>query len=172
MSISCEICGKLYGSKAGLRSHKLNYHSKKEFICDICGKLSKSKALLARHHKTVHVGNRDFKCDHCKFSGKTKSRLLEHFQSMHVEKKCSQCEFKTTVFQKLRNHQIAHRDEPYSSCDKCDFLYTQEINFLKHKTKMHPPENKSRISLIKCNMCSFTARLRMSLKKHAQLKHS
>ena len=105
--VSCEICGKSFGSESGLRSHKLNTHSDTIFTCEICGKESKSKILFNNHMKT------------------------------HLEKNCDQCDFKTNTKFGLRNHRIVHGDKPYFTCDKCDFVYTQKANFDIHVQKKH-----------------------------------
>ncbi|XP_055749458.1 zinc finger protein 892-like [Salvelinus fontinalis] len=51
---TCEICGKTWATKSGMRSH-LVIHKKKHYTCDVCGKVFRLKSLFTMH-QLRHTG--------------------------------------------------------------------------------------------------------------------
>ena len=49
----CDICGKSYANKAGLKIHKLHVHEKysEEVPCDVCGISFRTRDLLKQHQE-------------------------------------------------------------------------------------------------------------------------
>jgi hypothetical protein len=84
-----------------------------EFMCEICLKVFMSKAYL-EVHKRFHTKEKPFKCSHCPKSFYAQHHLRSHELSVHFpgteEFPCSLCERKFTTREYLYVHRKWHRD--------------------------------------------------------------
>ena len=90
---SCSVCGKLFGTKSGLRRHLMNKHNiskeknskeKKLFVCPVCEKTFIKQKHLTCHDK-VHKEAKElpFPCSLCTKSFKTNNGKRKHQRKIH-----------------------------------------------------------------------------------------
>ena len=53
-------------------------------LCNICQKVYKSKASRSTHIKSAHE-ERSYPCDQCQYKARAKGNLKSHIQSVHAE---------------------------------------------------------------------------------------
>lgn len=82
----------------------------KNYKCDLCNKLFSTKAQLANHSNRMHGGAKSYACDYhrCNFSYTTKASLQVHQLRMHGEKKykCLECNLKFSMKGDLNQHYL------------------------------------------------------------------
>jgi len=81
----CDVCGKNFGSKTELKTHKKNVHIEekdKPFGCDYCGKRFSNMTVYKNHCK-LHTGVRDEMCTICGKGFVTRRALRKHERSVH-----------------------------------------------------------------------------------------
>lgn len=84
---TCEICPKLYDTKAELRHHVRHAHTENKdnaedkHQCTLCGRLFRRKQLLL--HMIHHSEERKFPCPLCDWKFKTKYQLQRHTRNIH-----------------------------------------------------------------------------------------
>ena len=112
----CDICGKSYANKAGLKIHKLHVHEKysEEVPCDVCGISFRTRELLKQHQEREHSESPKFACEICGQRFGNSYHLKRHASSHSDEGfPCSQC---SRIFKRkdgLDTHFAhAHRDKP------------------------------------------------------------
>lgn len=67
-TLSCDVCGRLMGSKLTLRKHMKSLHpedGKHDYGCPICLKISPNKKALTEHIRRVHKAGYNHKCTIC-----------------------------------------------------------------------------------------------------------
>ena len=67
--------------------HNKKVHEGVEFCCDICGKDFAFKKGLRRHIITVHEGKKDFECNKCDHKFTQKNNLKCHIEEVHENKR-------------------------------------------------------------------------------------
>ncbi|XP_066598006.1 zinc finger protein 729-like [Prorops nasuta] len=78
---TCEICGKLWGSRVDYWKHVMGVHSDTvPLICGVCLKVFPDVIQLSSHVKTKHwpLTNGDFSCDICGRPYSNKSKMSRH----------------------------------------------------------------------------------------------
>ena len=106
----CDICGKVYKSQKGLKSHRNHVHDKfKPFECTICNKSFGHKGKLKVHIRTVHQKLRLHKCTICDKLYKEKVTLTKHEYAVHGDGNskpynCNDCDSRFTFNNKLTRH--------------------------------------------------------------------
>ena len=56
--LQCDVCGKIYGSREGLRAHRIGKHEEKKFHCQSCPKNFTRRCNLTRHVRR-HVAKQE-----------------------------------------------------------------------------------------------------------------
>ena len=116
----CELCSKGFKSQAQLTLHLKMHANDRRFVCHVdgCGKSYVTKALLTKHVKTVHLGERPYLCPYCDKTYPKIYDLKNHIRS-HTGERPFQCDvcFKDFAHKVVwRRHMLLHE----SSKDKKD----------------------------------------------------
>ena len=115
----CDICGKVFKSRKGLKSHRNHVHEKlKPFECTICNKIFGHKGKLKVHIRTVHQKLRLHKCTICDKSYKEKVTLTKHEYAVHGD----------------------GNSKPYN-CNDCDSSFTFNNKLTRHMKNVHNKKN-------------------------------
>ena len=135
-----------------------------------------------------------FKCGQCIKAYPLKHHLDRHIFMAHKRKKNKHCDFCGKNFFNLHMHLIKHfgefyiKDEKLYQCKKCDNVYIELNDFMKHTTesdcfkkpKKHKnsekPQNKSikksyKSSNHKCEHCNGSFRDKTGLNHHTKMVH-
>lgn len=158
----CEECGKGFGTKGALISHKLTHSDDRPFACSVCQKKFKSKRNC-QDHETTHSGS-GFPCSHCNLVLKSKGTHWLHMRvHSNVKKyKCNYCgneykhsqTLKVRLFQNhkffctkylttklvIQDHLIWHTGQRPYECPFCDKTFSNGSNYRSHKNKAHAAE--------------------------------
>ncbi|XP_061569492.1 general transcription factor IIIA, b [Cololabis saira] len=166
-----EGCGKNFGKKKQLKSHKsehdqLLYHCtvsgcKREFPS--CGKL--------KHHERVHEGYPCNKED-CPFKGKTWTELVKHTKEHKVKLPCGECKklFNNSWFLSRHVLYLHSGKKKLFSCPRegCDKKFTRHLKLESHVVGEH--KGKKSFSCPHAN-CGKSFAMKESLRRH-EVAHS
>ena len=109
-AFKCNICLKLFVSKADLNAHYRIHTGERPFAFQLCDKKFAQKTHLVQHQAT-HSGVRSFKCSICQEGRYFKTKLgLNQHMVFHYEPKfaCSHCDYKTYTTSDLKKHEKLH----------------------------------------------------------------
>ena len=109
-AFKCDVCLKIFKSKADLKAHYRTHTREKPFSCQVCDKKFAQKQHLVQHQAT-HSEVRSFKCSICPEGRffKTKNQLFKHMV-FHYEPKfsCKYCFYKCHRKADLKKHERTH----------------------------------------------------------------
>ncbi|RZC32448.1 zinc finger protein 271-like [Asbolus verrucosus] len=158
----CDICGKTFKQKAGLKDH-MQMHSK-YFHCEKCGTTHKQLLDYVTHMR-IHSDKMDFQCIFCDYATDNIVEITQHLNTSHVEEKpytCDICNKHFPIFKWYKEHENDHNNlKPYQ-CDLCDknFAYSRYLSV--HKALVH----KTNPDLHECVVCKKQYQHKNSLKLH------
>ncbi|XP_040179335.1 zinc finger protein Xfin-like isoform X2 [Rana temporaria] len=103
--------------------------------CEVCGKVFGSKSNLEKHLQ-IHTGQRPYPCSDCEKSFSCKNHLITHQRSHTGERPfaCNQCDRKFIKQQHLVLHQVVHTGEKPYSCPVCGKGFTRQSSVVKHSS--------------------------------------
>ncbi|KAJ8931771.1 hypothetical protein NQ314_015303, partial [Rhamnusium bicolor] len=110
---SCNICGKTFTRRGGLKRHSKIHLGIKPFECNKCGKTFVEKGTLNRHSLT-HTGEKPFECNLCGKVSTRKDQILEHINKHHPN--AVNCDF--VITEHKRNEVDDFKSENKSLRDK------------------------------------------------------
>ncbi|VEN37686.1 unnamed protein product [Callosobruchus maculatus] len=183
----CLHCEARYKKEASLDDHIVKKHP--EFISSVTRKIYKCAQCSYKtikknlnNHMAVHDPSYKLNsCSHCNATFKCKSSLNDHVLKKHPDfvgslnrkiLKCTNCNFKTTMKNRLVKHTSAvHagiRIKPkLLKCIHCDAIVTSKVNLTDHVVRKHPAFIGSVTSRIyECTQCIYK-----TIKKHDFMKH-
>ncbi|XP_077335053.1 uncharacterized protein LOC143979339 isoform X2 [Lithobates pipiens] len=193
MSLSCEVCGKVLGSKRTLDKHLQIHTGERPHACDECDKRFSCQSHLDAHMRT-HIGERPYKCNKCdrRFfnhqhlvlhqvvhtgekpyscpvcgKGFTRQSSVVKHSGIHAEQKpfvCSECGKSYCQYASLVVHQRQHSGEKPFVCKYCDQAFPCKDTMLNHQGT-----HTRTFPCAKCDKC-FISRSR--LLKHKQKVHT
>lgn len=104
--------------------------------CDVCRKVFNSKARL-KDHKRIHSGERPFECDICQRRFIQLSHLRHHLRIHTGERpyQWSICNIRFTQMSTLNQHRTIHTEEHPFQCDICRQIFTRKSSLNKHKLR-------------------------------------
>lgn len=120
-------------SNSSLSLHTRNIHENTEsFVCDICAKIFRTRALLRLHSET-HITTGRIKCNVCNLSLKNKKTLKTHLQTHSTAKTDQICTICGKVMQNktaLKNHMRNVHVEAIHKCNFCDKRF-KDLKYFK-----------------------------------------
>uniref|UniRef100_A0AAV2LND6 C2H2-type domain-containing protein n=1 Tax=Knipowitschia caucasica TaxID=637954 RepID=A0AAV2LND6_KNICA len=163
----CTICGKVYRSDSGLRTHMLRHTSDiitgteinptadkdvaedaalkpapKIFACIKCGKTF-SAFLKLRLHLRVHTGRRVHPCRDCPrvflSPSLLKQHAMTHSDHMHTCEHCGKSFKNIRVYQDHRN---LHTKELMRPCETCNRVFWTRNSYVCHVKRCPQPRSK------------------------------
>ncbi|XP_017259262.1 oocyte zinc finger protein XlCOF6 isoform X2 [Kryptolebias marmoratus] len=165
-SYRCDDCSKLYGSLAGLQSHRATHSSDSRFLCPQCGKRFKTRDGLEGHLRT-HTGERPFRCPHCPKDFTALAGLNVHVRQHTGERPyvCTVCGKGWPSGGDLQKHMRTHTGERPYVCQDCGKAFSISCHLTEHR-RIHTGEKP-----FCCPECGKCLRRKFDLKKHI-LSHS
>lgn len=174
--VTCEICGKQIQENIFMNNMILHkrYHTIQDFKCE-CDIHLKSYAQKKRHYEEFHrpanarkrasnnpsadgMNMQPHICDICGKVLISFSTLKEHIRRTHANLHCEHCnkDFGSALNFKQhwrKKHPDLELELPanWFSCDQCDAAYPQKIDYIKHLTMNHGPED---MKPLKCGICA------------------
>lgn len=181
----CELCDKIFASKAKLNRHQANIHDIGVVwhYCDIeeCNYKCKDKYNLKKHK--AHIHDIGVKWNYCPVEGcnekfKISSDLRRHTRGVHeIDTNWHYCDidgcnekFNTTTNLKRHKQTVHNIDTVWYFCDHCDFKAKAKADIKNHTFRLHNPD----IELIQCDIegCDKKFKLRQDLVKHKKFVHN
>lgn len=148
---NCEICGKVYKYRAGLKVHMDHAHrkdqEKKLFTCEVCGSTYTKKGSL-NHHIIIsnHMTEKQKsamrlakKCKHCGKLFGCNTKLSRHISQVHMREKKHSCHFCGKGFDdtsNLRQHLQTHTGEK-PNCEICKMSFRSRRKLCGHMMEAH-----------------------------------
>jgi len=177
INFPCNICEKVFNSKASLASHKRT-HTTIIFKCDKCDRNFKKKFIFEKHVKNC-TGKKSgvFKCDSCNKIFKIKSYFEKHITQCNnkiikkIEKfECDKCNriFKTFFYYNKHIERCNGKCTNLENfkCDKCNKIFKKQKNYLNHINKCNF-QNKKYF----CEICNKEFKHQRALNGHISCVH-
>ena len=170
---NCEICGKDFASKNGLKDHYNTFHNGlRPYFCEICSKHFSQKVALEAHFRRQHQESSDqFTCDICKKTFQHEEYLNSHIKYLHEKKysrnsKCGKC---NKVVSNLSNHvRAVHNGKKFI----CSFCKSDPKSFIsKMGLKAHINSFHKGLRPYSCEVCGDTFTQKAVLKTHFKRIH-
>lgn len=133
----CDVCGKKFGTKAGLASHTAIHGGDWRYACRECDKRFRTRASLYIHQQT-HSGVKSHRCSRCGRSFRWRTHLRRH-ETRHLAQKshvCETCGRGFSVRCDLLRHARTHAAGTHV-CDVCGHTFAQLRYLRVHVMKKH-----------------------------------
>jgi len=162
-SLKCDLCGKVYGTKASLRTHKYN-HAKKNL--SLSGTDVKTDPY---EEKSLFMPN-DSELEDLDATIGDNTELEERIDALTEKKEglwtCVQCGKTDRQRFHLRRHAETHIEGFSHSCSLCGKTFSQRAHLKTHAWKAHPEEKP-----FSCEICNMPSKSIALLNVHKQRKH-
>lgn len=134
---SCDICGKVCGTKSDLENHKL-IHGEYNYHCKYCSQKFKQPAPY-RVHLRMHTVENNWMCDICFATFKFQGELKEHCLQEHAligknPQQCCICKEMLKSWNSVYKHSVGHSGVRPHECQLCQKKF-------KHKSHLEVYRN-------------------------------
>lgn len=138
----CPHCPKVFKLKRSLNIHVRAVHGQKDRRqCDLCGKLLATEKKLQLHLALTHFG------DVAGSEGRTFPLLAVH--------RCSDCNFKTFSYPRLKRHRVTHTGVYPHQCPECGKQFVFRDHLTRHVQSVH---RRARLACPDCPRTFFSDR--------------
>ncbi|XP_024941886.1 zinc finger protein Xfin isoform X2 [Cephus cinctus] len=162
---TCEICGKLWGSRVDYWKHVMGVHSDTvPLICGVCLKVFPDVIQLSAHVKSNHwpLTNGDFSCDICGRPYSNKSKMSRHRKIHGLDTDSYANSTLHEVMNDSRLDQGSHESD--LTCEMCsDVKFTNLDDLCNHRRTAH--------GLFPCDLCNKCYGRTSHLWKHVNRVH-
>jgi len=138
---TCEQCGQVYKTAAGLSQHIKVAHDKVRYYCDEpgCDKEFNTKNSQLSHKLCVHKNTRAFICSVCgkDYKYRHERRVCENKHAGKFLHHCHLCDKKFNIKRKLDQHLRVHTGEKPYGCPVCAYRCARLDNLNTHTKKSH-----------------------------------
>ena len=195
----CSNCGKMYKTKAILRTHAKNCGKEKKkssIKCPVCKEVFESRASQIEHVGLEHPEKKIYKCQYCDFKCLQLTTLRSHLSRKHPNhnsnllkttsrrfnssRTCPVCkkEFQTRLTM-IEHYTSTHPDAKIYNCPFCDAKYLQGPGLEKHISKIHPEHDSNIYCAItnkqtnkkKCSICKIVFKSKVIMIRHFTSMH-
>ncbi|XP_028171855.1 zinc finger protein 316-like [Ostrinia furnacalis] len=131
---TCPTCGKVYTASSSYFYHMKHAHrGAREHECDVCGKRFGTRAGLAQH-AAVHSAERRFECQQCAKRFRSRAALYIHAQAHSGVRRwaCAQCGRAFRWRAHLARHAARHRPARAHACSACGRAFSVRADLLRH----------------------------------------
>ncbi|XP_008549795.1 zinc finger protein 208 [Microplitis demolitor] len=182
---TCEICGKLWGSRVDYWKHVMGVHSDTvPLICGVCLKVFPDVVQLSAHVKSKHwpLTNGDFSCDICGRPYSNKSKMSRHRKIHGLELESYSNGINDTINDSagagpgpnasagavstaaVNNYETNATTEVDLTCEMCtDLLFPSWEDLCHHRRMIH--------GLFPCDLCNKCYGRTSHLWKHVNRVH-
>ncbi|CAG5081594.1 Similar to ZNF721: Zinc finger protein 721 (Homo sapiens) [Cotesia congregata] len=168
---TCEICGKLWGSRVDYWKHVMGVHSDTvPLICGVCLKVFPDVIQLSGHVKSKHwpLTNGDFSCDICGRPYSNKSKMSRHrkIHGLEVENYSNGVvnESVSEVIPASTYESNSNAAEVDLTCEMCtDLIFPSWEDLCQHRRLIH--------GLFPCDLCNKCYGRTSHLWKHVNRVH-
>uniref|UniRef100_A0A182PU38 Uncharacterized protein n=1 Tax=Anopheles epiroticus TaxID=199890 RepID=A0A182PU38_9DIPT len=131
---SCELCPKVFMTKAAYEHHQYCHATGRSFFCTFCDKGFQTEQLLKNHMRT-HTHGTGFLCSHCGQEFSNRSNLRQHLIRHTGEKpwQCELCPSRFSMKSYLDRHMHTHTKAKFFSCDSCGSQFSRHYSLVKHQ---------------------------------------
>ncbi|XP_058453021.1 zinc finger protein 578-like [Malaya genurostris] len=182
---ACTTCDKRITQYKAYRLHSYRHsHSANQrYTCATCSKVFHQRSDLSRHESIHETQSQEPElaaapnavqeklcCDRCDAAFDSQAEMRVHVKKNHPIPKqmieCPDCG-KFLSAGSLYSHRKIHSDGPKFTCEDCDKSFVQKINFIHHRKKHLPNDERP----FPCGMCGKAFFERSHLQRH-QFFHS
>ncbi|KAK9736197.1 BED zinc finger [Popillia japonica] len=181
---TCDICNRSFKNKSYVVSHKKVVHeNRSDFVCEVCNRLFLTRATLEKHEMS-HTKNYKFKCDSCD-KGYYRRAELEHHQNVQHKGEyliCDVCGKKFMDKNSYKGHLLTHKPEHIErtvTCEVCNKVLAfveqriRKVTTDSNKTEQmkNSHQTKSNKEPVYCNICGKRYYVLGHLENHVREVH-
>ncbi|RUS89325.1 hypothetical protein EGW08_002932, partial [Elysia chlorotica] len=170
----CLTCHKVFTRLRYLRRHHIVHRGERSHQCDLCGKLFKTRAALGSHRCTDFVDRQKtcFCCPQCSFTSNSRAAIHKHRQVHPCDAMlCHVCGAAYPDRSTLRRHIRVHEPSRPFACGHtgCTWRFKTDVMCRAHERGHNLSQNATKFH---CTFCGYNFRQKHHLQRHVAKFHS
>ncbi|XP_039287911.1 zinc finger protein 546 [Nilaparvata lugens] len=168
---NCLECHRGFHFHSSLFYHMKTHENEKTFFCQECCSIFKNKFDYRQHINSVEAHVKDlvpsnvFECTYCNKTFTVRRKLHSHQFKCKIKKtvvlSCDQCDYKTSLKYKLKDHMNTHLNNKRFVCEKCGNVFGSRNQLTEHLNYIHSDERN-----FSCEKCGQTFKAVNVLNRH------